>query len=74
MTEDQTRSYRNSLRGTNYGRTVYGDHSKQKSAFESREGAEEDDDNIFDQSDGSDDNENPKSDNQKVSDSESRDK
>ena len=50
MTEDQTRSYRNSLRGTNYGRTVYGGgHTKGKSlAFENREGAEEEADNIFD--------------------------
>ena len=49
MTEDQTRSYRNSLRGTNYGRTAYGDGQKQpKQAFENREGAEEDDENIFD--------------------------
>lgn len=52
MTEDQTRSYRNSLRGTNYGRTVYGDHKKAKANdtdnYESREGAEEDDENMFD--------------------------
>lgn len=70
MTEDQTRSYRNSLRGTNYGRTVYGEHSKppKAAAFENREGAEEDDDdNIFDQSEGSDENE--KGEGQEVSDS-----
>ena len=58
MTEDQTRSYRNSLRGTNYGRTVYGDHNKPKSAFEGREGAEEDDGNLSDQSGSSENNEN----------------
>ena len=58
MTEDQTRSYRNSLRGTNYGRTVYGDHGgKPKSAYEGRGGAEDDGDDIFDQSGSSENNE-----------------
>ena len=56
MTEDQTRSYRNSLRGTNYGRTVYGAHNKPRPTFESRGGAEEDDENIFDQSGSSENN------------------
>jgi hypothetical protein len=55
MTEDQTRSYRNSLRGTNYGRTVYGGSSKAKQG--DGQEVDDDDDDIFDQSGSSENNE-----------------
>ena len=48
MTEDQTRSYRNSLRGTNYGQSVY-----RGGGLAKVDGEYEDDDNIFDNSSGS---------------------
>ena len=49
MTVDQTRSYRNSLRGTNYGQSVYRGDGEHKAG-----GDEKDDDNLFDQSSSSD--------------------
>ena len=58
MTEDQTRSYRNSLRGTTYGRTVYGDYNRPRSALDGHEGAKEDDEDVLDQSGSSENNEN----------------
>ena len=42
MTEDQTRSYRNSLRGTNYGQSVYREGGLARMGDGHR-----DDDNIF---------------------------
>lgn len=49
MTVDQTRSYRNSLRGTQYGQSVYRGGGPPKGSAE-----EKDDDNLFDQSSSSD--------------------